>query len=170
MKFKNINELKLVSVLFVILIISTIFSVATSLLVGSACDCYVETLQEPQHYYDTVVEQYVHIYENEHFTVHFSGFENTNDTEIFVFRVENSTDYRLTFQGDNLTINSENLGFVLGSDSVEAQSTGYVRFRTELRQDFENPETISGSLTAIEWSSELFDHSINFSFSNINLN
>jgi len=130
---------------------------------------FLDTLSSSEEASPALIETVdVLIYEHEFFTISFVGTAVDNrGREFMVFFVENKTDYELTFQGGSLAIDGESLGHVSGSDSIAQQSRGRVRFRTA--EDFPtlDPSTISGTLRAIDFSRELFDRRIEFSFVNI---
>ena len=115
----------------------------------------------------TEVEVFVH--EDEYVIINFIGTEVSRNRESLVFLVDNLTDVELTFQSSSLSIDGVSLGHISGSDSIAAQSSGRVRFRS--REDFPtlSPETISGNISVIDFSRTLLERSYDIDFVNLEI-
>lgn len=97
------------------------------------------------------------VHEDDYVEIRFIGCELDDDDQELVFMVSNKTDSELTFQSGTMAIDGWSLGYVSGSDSIAAQSKGKVRFET--KEDFPtmSPETISGTISVIDFGKTLWD-------------
>lgn len=108
------------------------------------------------------------VHEDNYVTISFIGTDTDNrNRERLVFRVDNKTDVELTFQSSSMSIDGTSLGRISGSDSVAAQSNGFVRFRAD--EDFPTltPSTISGTMRVIDFGRTLLERSYDVSFTNL---
>ena len=110
------------------------------------------------------------IHDDDYVTISFIGCEMDRDDENIVFMVTNKTDSELSFQSGTMAIDGISLGYVSGSDSLEAQSKGKVRFETKEEFPTMVPSSISGTIKVIDFGKTLWgSQSYEVSFSNLDV-
>lgn len=105
------------------------------------------------------------LYSDDKVEIYFSGITR----EGVVFEVKNMTDINLTFQADSIAINGVSTNDIVMSDSVTQQSVGKIVARCSDFEDTENVYSVSGQLTAIDFSSRNWD-SYKIKFTNVENN
>lgn len=119
---------------------------------------------------DTPVSVDVLVYDDEYVEIRFIGCEIDKDDEQLVFMATNKTDSELSFQSGTMAIDGLSLGHVRGSDSVASQSKGKITFETKEPFPTMAPETISGTISIIDFNKTLWgSQSYEISFTNLDV-
>lgn len=121
------------------------------------------------------------VYDDQYVAISFIGNSNIGKDSIYVqtgfykyyseslFYITNKTDYKLTFQPDALSFNGASYQFS-GSEEIAPNSTGRVVFyTTEDEIPTTNLEKMSGTVSVIDFSYTLLEHSYEAKWTNINL-
>ena len=114
-----------------------------------------------------IVQDGIFVHEDDYVRLYYVGCEILRNSDHMVFFVVNKTDADLTFQSSTLAINGESLGHVSGSDRIAAQSRGRISFSTA--EDFPTlyPDTITGTISVIDFNRSIFGFSYDVSFVNL---
>ncbi len=82
-----------------------------------------------------------------------------------VFNITNKTNVELTFQSGSFALDGVSLGYISGSDSVAAKSTGLVRFRPAFPTML--PSFLTGNIKVIDFSRVLLERTYQVDFVNV---
>lgn len=108
------------------------------------------------------------IYEDEYVRIEFIGCEPSylyGSRSELVFNITNKTNVELTFQSGSFALDGVSLGYISGSDSVAAKSTGLVRFRPAFPTML--PSFLTGNIKVIDFSRVLLERTYQVDFVNV---
>ncbi len=97
----------------------------------------------------------VFIHEDDNVRIAYLGLgkSSVGRDEIY-FSVENKTQSELSFQADAFAIDGRDLGYISGSDSIAASSTGDISYSTEDEIPTDSPDRITGTIRVIDFSND----------------
>lgn len=109
----------------------------------------------------------VFVHEDDNVRIEFIGIDENSRGNELVFLVENKTDVELTFQSNNFSFDGFDVGSTGGSDSIAAQSIGFIRFREREEFPTTTPSTLTGGISVIDFSRTLLERSYDVTFVNL---
>lgn len=110
------------------------------------------------------------IYEDEYVRIEFIGCEPSylyGSRSELVFNITNKTNVELTFQSGSFALDGVSLGYISGSDSVAAKSTGLVRFSPAEVFPTMLPSFLTGNIKVIDFSRVLLERTYQVDFVNV---